>query len=80
MCFIRSEDEQNIRYILQNTKFLEKLHLSVGFLRRIVGSFPQCTHFEGFWFDVLYRSSVCSGVCEELEAMAGHNMLESLSF
>ena len=27
-----------------------------------------------------YRSSVCSGVCEELEAMAGHNMLEVLSF
>ena len=29
---------------------------------------------------VLYRSSVCSGVCEELEAMAGHNMQEALSF
>ena len=44
-------------------------------------SFPQCTHLKGpFGLTVRYRSSVCSGVCEELEAMAGHNILETLFF
>ena len=85
MSFNQSEDERNIRYILQNAKLLEKLHLSVHFLRSIVGLLSSSVRYALKVLDLtvyLYRFSVypLSGVCEELEAMAGHNMLESLSF
>ena len=78
---IRSKDEQNIRYILQNGKFLEKLHLSVDPLCSLVGLLsPSARTLKILGLTVLYLSSVCSGVCEELEAMAGHDILEALSF
>ena len=85
MSFIGSEDEQNIRYILQNAKLLEKLHLSVHFLRSIVGLLSPSARRTLKVLDLtvyLYRFSVypLSGVCDELEAMAGQNMLEALSF
>ena len=68
-------------YVLQNGKFLEKLHLSVDFLRSVVGLLSRSARtLKVLGLTVLYRSSVCSGVCEELEAMAGHNMQEALSF
>jgi hypothetical protein len=91
MSFTRSEDEQNIRYLLRNAKLLDDLHLSVGHYRNLVGlrdilSPIACT------LKVLdltvslqyYERSVplpLAGICEELEAMAGHyTMLEALSF
>ena len=81
MTFIEPEDEQNIRYILQNAELPEKLHLSVDYHCSIVGLLSPTAHIlKVLGLTVRYRSSVCSGVCEELEAMAGHNMLEVLSF
>jgi hypothetical protein len=83
------EDIQNIRYLLQNAKLLEKLHLSSA-------AFDQTS--EGFhdFFSasagtsslkvldltlVLYNENNLpfEGLCEELEAMVGHNRLETLS-
>ena len=80
------EDARNLRYLLQNAKLLEKLHLSA-------------TPYGSFWglHDILSPSahtlkelavtvSVYSAppplgrLCEEVEAMAGDNMLEALSF
>ena len=84
MSFTQSEDDGNIRYILQNANLLEKLHLSVHFLHSIVGLLSPSTRRTLKVLDLtvyLYRFSVypLSGVCEELEAMVGNNMLEALS-
>ena len=78
-------DKQNIRYLLQNAKLLEKLHLSLV---------SPDQSFEGL-HDILSASactlndlsiSLCPGIhlrlegfCEALETMAGRNMLEALS-
>ena len=84
MSFTQFEDERNIRYLLQNAKSLEKLHLSVDFRRSLVGllSFSARTLKVLDLTLFLYRFSVppLAGVYEEMEAMAGHNMLETLSF
>ena len=80
-------DKQNIRYLLQNAKLLEKLHLSLV---------SPNQSFEGL-HDIL-SASACTlkvfdlslslypginlrleGFCEALETMAGRNMLEALS-
>ena len=37
MSFTDFEDEQNIRYLLQNAKLLERLHLSIRGNKRMVG-------------------------------------------
>ena len=77
------EDEQNIRYLLQNAKLLEKLHLSVGHDLRLVGLLSLGAHtIKVLDLTVLIYDSVplLEGLCEGLEAMAGHNMLEALSF
>ena len=92
MTFTQSEDERNIRYLVQNAKSLEELHISAAHYRSLVGlrdilSPIACT------LKVLdltvslqcYERSVVplplAGICEELEAMAGHyTMLETLSF
>ena len=91
------EDEQNIRYFLQNVKSLEELHLSVRDFWTLVG--PNGESYMGL-HDILSPSArtlkvldltgdlycdevflVPSGLCEELEAMAGHyNVLETLSY
>ena len=60
------EEEQTIRYLLQNAKLLEHFHLSV-----ICGRIMGLRHLEPVFL---------GGICEELEALAGHNMLEVLSF
>ena len=77
-CF---EDEWNLRYLLQNTKLLEKLHLSVGRDRSLVGLhdtlFPIARNLKVLDLTLFLP---LTGLCEELEAMAGHNMLEALSF
>ena len=88
MSFTYLEDERNIRYLLQNAKLLEKLHLSVGFDRSLVGLHdilsPSARTLKVLDLTVyLYDDSVplrLAGLCEELEAMEGHYMLESLSF
>ena len=79
------EDEQNIRYLLQNAKSLEKLHLSVGRFRDLVGLhdiiLPSARTLKVFDLTLsIYSVPSPAGLCEELEAMAGHNMLEALSF
>ena len=87
MDFRWSEDEQNIRYLLQNAKLLEKLSLRVDCRRSLVGLrdilFPSARTLKVLELTVsLYDESgslPLAGLCEELEAMAGHNMLEALS-
>ena len=88
---MRSEDEQNLRYLLQNAKLLEKLHLTVDLGQRLVGLrdilFPRARTLKILDFTVsLYGETSdllplpLAGLCDELEAMAGHNTLEALSF
>ena len=83
------ENEQNIRYFLQNAKLLEKLRLSVGLRQSLVGFHdtlsPSARSLKVLELTVsLYNDSVpllpLAGLCEELEAMAGHTILEALSF
>ena len=88
--FVRLGDERNIQYLLQNAKSLEKLHLLVGpvhgllRLRDILSSGARALKALGFTVcaSLLYDSLNLrlAGLCEGLEAMAGHNMLEALSF
>jgi hypothetical protein len=81
------EDERNVRYLLQNAKLLESLDLSVGRGRSLVGlhdilSLSARTLKVLHLTVALYDNSLApplGGLCEELEAMAGHNMLEALS-
>ena len=77
------EDEPNIQYLLQNAKLLEELHLSVVFghgLKRL----RDALSYSARTLKVLGLSvsfyDLLGGLCEELEAMTGHNRLEALSF
>ena len=90
MSFTQVKDEQNIRYLLQNATLLDKLHLSIDSSRSLVGLqvrdllYPSARSLKVLDFTVCLYDE-CSalplaGLCEELEAMAGHNMLEALSF
>ena len=88
MSLTQDKDEQNIRYLLQNATLLERLHLSIDSSRCLVGLrdilYPSARSLKVLGFDVcLYDESSAlplAGLCEELEAMAGHNILEALSF
>ena len=88
MSFNVSEDERNIRHILQNAKLLEKVDLSVFGTRSLVGILslsPLTLKVLHLSVDLHNREPVplggrLGGLCEELEALAGHNMLEALSF
>ena len=85
------EDKQNVRYLLQNAKVLERLDLTVRYGQSLVGLhnilFPSAHTLKvldltGFLLgprNVSFHQPF-AGLCEELEAMAGHNMLETLSF
>ena len=77
-----SEDEQNIRYLLQNAELLEKLHLLIDD-GSVVGLLsPRSCTLKVLDLSVpLYGSArlPLAGLCEELEAMAGHNIMEVLS-
>ena len=83
----RFEDERNIRYLLQNAKLLEKLHLSVERGRSLVGLHdilsPSARTLKVLDLTVsIYNNSAhlpLAWLCEELEAMAGHYVLEALS-
>ena len=77
------QDERNIRYILQNAKLLEELQLSVG------SSFVGLLSLTAHTLKILdlsvpfHNKSVplrLPELCEELEAMAGRNALDVLSF
>ena len=79
-------DEQNIRYLLQNAKLLEKLHLSVGSGQSALRLYDILSSSTGTFktldFSVsIYNSSLLplGRLCEGLDGMAGHNMLEALS-
>ena len=83
--FKRFEDERNIRYLLQNAKLLEELHLEVAYGRSLVGFlFPNARTLKVLDLTVPLNNETNSvflgGFCEELEALVGHNMLETLSF
>ena len=83
---IRFDDERNIRYLLQNAKLLEKLRLSAGLGRSFVGLHdnlsPSARTLKVLDLAVSLHSvpPPLAGLCEELEAMAGYNILEVLSF
>ena len=65
--WMQLQDEKNIRYLLQNAKLLEKLHLSVAPIARTLKVLELSVFTD-------------SALCEGLEAMAGHyTMLEALS-
>ena len=80
MRFMEFEDEQNARYLLQNAKLLEKIHFSVEAGRRLVGLHDMLSPIART-LKVLSLSGRLrlAGLCEELEAMAGHYTLEALS-
>ena len=85
--FLRLEYEQNLWYSLQNAKLLEKLQLTFG--RSLVGLLSsRARTLKVLDFAVsLYDESpglplplLLVGLYDELEAMAGHNILEALYF
>ena len=82
MSFEDFEGERNIRYLLQNAKLLEKLDLSNYGGRSLGGLLTLSAHTLKILdlYVPLCRDSVfLGGICEELEAWAGHDMLEALS-
>ena len=79
--YTQSEDEQNLRYLLQNAKLLGKLDLSVLSDRDLVDLPPPTLKVLNLTVS-LYSDSYplpLARLCNELEAMAGHNILEALS-
>ena len=78
------EDDWNNRFLLQNVKLLEKLHFSFGHGGRLVGLHdllsPSAPTLKVLDLTVFLFDEVLSELCVELVAMAGHNMLEALSF
>ena len=85
MSFASFDDGRSIRYLLQNAKLLETLHLLVGFDWSLVGLHdilsPSAHTLKVLDLTVsLYSVPLpLAGLCEELEAMAGHYALEALS-
>ena len=88
MSLIQAKDEHNIRYLLQNAKLLEKFRLLVGYGQYLVGLRDILSYsahvlkvldFEVFLHDPSDLVPL-GGLCQELEVMVGHNMLEALSF
>ena len=83
MSFDRFYDEGNFRYLLQNAKLLEKLHLKVVNGQNLVGLLsPSARSLKALHLSVFLTdgSVIRGGICEELKALAGDNMLEALSF
>ena len=81
---IPSEEKRTLQCLLEKAKLLERLRLSVDIGMNLVGVFSTSART----LKVLdlavslyhYGFPLLPGLCEELEAMAGHNTLESLSF
>ena len=85
------EDKQNVRYLVRNAKLLEKLHLTVRYGQSLVELHDilspraytlKVLTLTGTLTELLYVSvhQPFQRLWEELEAMAGHNMLEALTF
>jgi hypothetical protein len=77
-------EDENIRYLLQNAKSLEKLDISVEYLSCIVGLLSPSARTLKVLDLSLFLYSIpptqpLAGVCEEFEAMAGYSVLEALS-
>ena len=82
--FFISNEEWNLRYLLRNSKLIEKLHLSVGSPLGLEGLHdilsPSASTLKELDLTVrLYSPGPLAELCVGLEAMAGHNILESLS-
>jgi hypothetical protein len=89
MSFTHSEDERNIRYLLQNAQSLEKLCLDIGGgvslfrLDEIFSASARTLKVLDLKVPLYSNLSLLLpllGLCDKLEAMAGHEMLEELSF
>ena len=82
---ISLEDNENMRYLLQNAKSLEKLHLCIEHqsfvdLRGILSLSALTLKVFGLSISLSYSDALAhTGLLEELEAMAGQNTLEALS-
>ena len=80
-CINGFEDEQNIRYLLQKAKLLEKLELSAERGQNLMGLLsPNARTLKVLDLSVSLwdgSSIYLGGICEELEALAEHNMLEA---
>ena len=81
------EDKKNLQYLLQNAKSLEELHLSVGRGQSAARLYdilsPSARTLKALDFTVSIYNCLplpLAGLSEGLETIAGHNMLESLSF
>ena len=89
---VRLEDKRNLRHLFQNARSLEKLHLSVELGQNLVGLHdvlsPSARTLKVIDFTIPLYDEIFAGVpllplaglCSQLEAMAGYNILESLSF
>jgi hypothetical protein len=80
------EDLKNHRYLIEKVKSLEILHLSVGPFRSLVGVLsPSARTLKVLNLSIPLYSMPdnnllpLGSLCEELETMAGDNMLEDLS-
>ena len=77
-------EDQNIQFLLQNAKLLEKLHLSVELGWSLVGLrdilSPSARTLKVLDLKISLDGDSVRRLCEELEAMAGRNILEVLSF
>ena len=80
-------DGRNVQYLLQNAKLLERLHLSVGHRWSVLSLYdillPISRTLKALDISVsIYNCSPLplAGLCEGLEAMAGHYTLEAFSF
>ena len=85
--FVYFEDKRNIQCLLEKAKLLERLRLSVENGRlSLVGVLSTSTptlkvlDLTVSLYQYHYGVPPLAGLCEELEAMAGHNTLEALFF
>ena len=78
--FIYFDDKRGIQCLLENAKLLERLHLTVGIGQNLVGVLSTSARTLKFLYLTVPIYQSLAGLCEELEAMAGHNTLEALSF
>ena len=83
------DDKQNVRYLVKHAKLLEKLHLTVGYGHgpNLVGLHDILSPSARTLKVLDLTAPICDlvplslvGLYQELEAMAGHNILEALSF
>ena len=77
--FNEFDDERNIRYLLQNAKLLENFDLSVSCAQSLVGILSLSPRtLKVLDLEVAVYDRELGGLCEELEALAGHNTLKAL--